>query len=71
MALEAKDIKKNHWYIIDQYGFSYGIKGKAVDICGEFVTLKFYWGGPFRSRQVVNLNRLVGECEPAGLFSNH
>ena len=71
MALEAKDIKKNKWYIIERYGFSTGIKGKAVDICGNYVTLKFYWGHPFRSKQVVELNRLVGECEPAGWFSNH
>jgi hypothetical protein len=71
MALEAKDIKKNKWYMIENYGFSTGIKGKAVDICCEYVTLKFYWGSPFRSRQVVKLNRLVGECEPPSLFSNH
>ena len=71
MALEAKDIKKNKWYMIEQYGFSTGIKGRAVDICGKYVTLKFYWGNPFRSRQVVELNRLVGECEPPSLFSNH
>lgn len=71
MALEAKDIKKNKWYMIESYGCSTGIKGKAVDICGKYVTLKFYWGAPFRSRQVVELNRLVGECEPPGLFSNH
>lgn len=71
MALEAKDIKKNKWYMIDNYGLSTNIKGKAVDICGNYVTLKFYWGSPFRSRQVVELNLFIGECEPPGWFSNY
>ena len=69
--MEAKDIKKNHWYMINSYGFSTGIKGKAVDVCGNYVTLKFYWGGLFRSRHVVELHRLVGECEKPSLFGNH
>lgn len=69
--MEAKDIKKNHWYMIESYGYSVGIKGKAVDICGNYVTLKFYWGSLFRSRQVVELKNLVGECEKPALFGNH
>ena len=69
--MEAKDIKKNHWYMIESYGFDTCIKGKAVDICGNYVTLKFYWGGIFRTRQVVKVDRLVGECAKPSLFSNY
>lgn len=71
MSIQAKDIKKGHWYMIYQYGYTKGIKGKAMDVCGDYVTLKFYWGNPFRSRQVVNIEDLVGECEPPSFFSNH
>jgi hypothetical protein len=70
--MKTKDIKKNHWYMIESYGFERGIKGKAVDICGDYVTLKFYWGAIFfRTRQVVTVDRLIGECEKPSLFSNH
>jgi hypothetical protein len=70
--MEAKDIKKNHWYMIESYGFSTGIKGKAVDVCGDYITLKFFWGDfLFRSRNVVNVKRLVGECGKPSLFGNH
>lgn len=69
--MEAKDIKKGHWYMIESYGFEHGVKGKAVDICGNYVTLKFYWGLPWRTRNVEHVRHLVGECEPPALFSNH
>lgn len=71
MSLEAKDIKINKWYMIDRYGFETSIKGRVIDVCGRYVTLKFYFDSPFITRQVVELSRLVGECEPPGWFSNH
>ena len=69
--MEAKDIKINHWYMIRQYGFTSNIKGKAVDICENYVTLKFYWGGIYRTRQIVELHRLIAECNKPSLFSNY
>lgn len=71
MSLEAKDIIKNKWYMIKAYGYEIGIKAKAVDVCGDYVTLKFYCGKTFRSREVVMLSDIVGECNPPSLFSNH
>lgn len=68
---EINDIKRGKWYMIDQYGFTKGVKGKAVDVCGNYVVLKFYWGNPFRTRHIVELNRLVGECNPPSWFSNY
>ena len=71
MKMESKDIKLNHWYMISQYGYSVGIKGKAVDVCGEYVTLSFYWGCPWRSRQVVKSDKIIEECNKPMLFGNH
>jgi len=69
--MKAEDIKIGHWYMIHRYGFENGIKGKAVEVCGSLVVLKFFWGGFGRTKQAVNLDRLVGECERPGWFSNH
>ena len=69
--MEAGEIKKHHWYMIESYGDTHGIKGQAVDVCGKYVTMRFYWGAPFRTRQAVKINSLIGECEKPALFSNN
>lgn len=71
MKLQEEDIIKNKWYMIGNYGYRTAIRGKAVDVCNGYVTLKFYWGGFFRTRQAVEIERLVGECEPPSFFSNY
>jgi len=66
------DFKKNHWYMINQYGFSYYIKCKVVEIDGEVLIVKFYWGDfLFRSRHVINSRDVIRECRKPSLFSNY
>lgn len=68
--MEAKDIKIGKWYMIKSYGFDCGIKGKVVDVVGNIVIMKFYWGNPYRTRQAVDASRIIGECRKPSLFSN-
>jgi hypothetical protein len=69
--MKTKDIKINKWYMIDRYGFSSFVKGRAVDITGNIITLKFYWGAPFRTNQCVEVGRIIGECKEPSFFSNY
>lgn len=61
--MDIKEIKIGKWYKIIHYGFSYGIKGKCVDVIGDKVILKFYWGLPLRTREAVNVNKILEECK--------
>lgn len=69
--MTKEEIKIGKWYMIKQYGFSFNIKGKVVDICQDRVTFKFYWGAPFRTRQVILLDNILDETNPPSLFSNY
>ncbi len=57
--------------MIKRYGYYYGIKGKVVDIVEDIVVMKFYWGAPFRTRQGIEADRILGECRKPSLFSNY
>ena len=68
--MRSKDIEVGEWYLINQYGYSTNIKGKVVEVIGDILIMKFYWGGPFRSNQDVEISRIVGKCKKPSLFSN-
>lgn len=69
--MDIKEIKIGKWYKIVEYGFCSGIKGKCVDIVGDYVILKFYWGNPFRTRKSIEAYRILEECKKPSLFSNY
>ena len=69
--MKAEDIKIGKWYKIKSYGYSYGIRAKAVDVIGDIVVMKFYWGVPFRTRQGVEVDRILEECKKPSFFSNY
>ena len=68
--MDPTDIKKNHWYLIGNIDSEIGVKAKCVDVCGKYITVKYYWGAPFRIRNVVFADQLVSECNRPSLFSN-
>ncbi len=69
--LKIEDIKIGKWYMLRRYGYSDGIKAKVIEICEDYVIVKFYWGEPFRSRKVIHVGALIGECKRPCWFSNH
>ena len=69
--MEIKDIQTGKWYMISQYGFSRNIKGKVVAVNDNFITMKFYWGAPFRSRQVTTIGNILCQCNKPGMFGNY
>jgi hypothetical protein len=68
--MKSEDIKVGKWYLISHYGSRDNIKGKVVEVIGDVLIMKFYWGHPFRSKNDVKINRIIAECNKPSLFSN-
>ena len=65
-----KELQIGKWYFIIQHGFTYGIKGKLIDIVDGGAILSFYWGAPFRTNQFVENDRVGCVCKKPSIFSN-
>lgn len=69
--MKSEDIKVGKWYMIENYGYSRGIKGNVKSVDENYITMSFYWGSMFRSRQIVESNRLICETKRPSFFSNY
>lgn len=68
--MKLEEMKIGKWYLIRQYGLDRYIKGKCTEVFKDGCLLKFYWGGPFRSKNFVDFDRIIEECKRPKLFSN-
>lgn len=68
--MKKEELQKGKWYLIRNYGFSRYIKGKMLEVYDKECLMLFYWGGLWRSKNVVCIDRLVSECERPSIFSN-
>jgi len=68
--MKAKEIKIGKWYFLNNWGLSYGLKGKCIEVIGDTVILSFYNIYPWRTNQAVEASRIQSECSAPSYFSN-
>jgi hypothetical protein len=63
-----ENLEVGKWYLID-YCYK---KIKAKCICSDdtWVLMKFYWGAPYRTRQLVSLCDVISETTKPKWYSN-